>query len=190
MKKAVLVFSILAAVMVLGCKAKKATLQATQDSVEIKEPFDSKEFKTDDKFFRAVGTANSQDLSFAKTKSSTDAKARLASNIETKIKMVNDKFAEEYTSGKSQEYKDSYKGITREIVNQTLNGITELGVRSFKSKDGTYTVYTAIEVSKESIYNKAKSIVSNNEKLRIDFDQERYKKTFDEEMNKYGEGKQ
>jgi len=185
----ILIFSSLALFTIMvGCKAKKATIQSTEDMVEIKEPFDSKEFKTDDKNFRAVGVANSQDLSFCKTKSSTDAKAKLAATIETKIKMVNDKFASEYTAGKSQEYRDSFKGITREIVNQSLNEIHELGVKSFKAKDGTFTVYTAIEVNKDNIYKSIKNKISNDQKLRTDFEEERYKKTFDEEMNKFDNG--
>jgi outer membrane phospholipase A len=167
----------------VSCKSKKPVTKV-EDMTEIKEPFDSKEYQTDAEYFRAVGQAKSQDASFAKTKSESEARAKLASEVQTTMKRVISKYAEEYSANKTQEYNDKTQEMVLDITKQTLNDVKILGNKLYKNKDDSYTSYTAIEANKETIYNGVKNKVSADSKLKIDIDETKFKKIFDEEMKK------
>jgi len=167
----------------LGCKTKKS-IEKVEDMTEVKEPFSTKEYKTDVDYFRAVGQSKSQDASFSKTKSESDARAKLASAIESNMKRVISRYASEYSTNKTQDYNDKTQEMVLDITKQTIPDVTILGNKLFKNSDGSYTSYTAIEVKKEAIFNGIKNKISNDQKLKIDIDEAKFKTIFDEEMKK------
>lgn len=169
-----------------GCKSTKP-VEKVEDMVEVKEPFDSKEYQSNEEYYRAVGQSKSQDASFAKTKSESDARAKLASGIETKMKRVISKYAQEYSAGKTQEYNDKTQEMVLNITKQTLSDVKLLGNKLYKNNDGSYTSYTAIEMNKQSLYSGVKNKISSDTKLSIDIDEAKFKEIFDEEMKKVDE---
>ena len=170
-----------------GCKTQKVSVQESEEMVEIKEPFDSKEYRTDDEYIRAVGMAKSQDMAFSKSKSESEAKSKLATSIKTNIERVYSKYANEYSAGKTQDFNDKSQEMILESTNQTLLEVKVLGTKTFKGKDGSYVTYTATEIKKDVVYNGIKSKISSDQKLKTDFQEEQFKKIFDEQMKKIAE---
>ena len=186
MKKTIFMLSAMAMLGFSSC-SKKVSVQKSEDMVEIKEPFSGSEFRSDKEFFRAVGQAKSQDGGFAKTKSETEARARLAASIKSDIKRVVQKYASEYSVNQAQEFQDKTQDMILDVTNQSLQDVRTMDQKTFKSKDGSYIAYTAIEANKETVYNGIKHKISSDAKLRVDFQEAQFKKVFDEEMKKFSE---
>ena len=49
---------------------------------------------------------------------------------------------------------------------------------------GKYKVYVSLELAGEEIMNAMANRIKNDDKLRIDFEYEKFKKVFEEEMSK------
>ena len=55
---------------------------------------------------------------------------------------------------------------------------------TMKTPDGKYKVYVSLELAGEEIMNAMANRIKNDDKLRIDFEYEKFKKVFEEEMSK------
>lgn len=171
---------------ITGCMSKKTTVQKAEDLTEIKEPFEGNDFRTSDDFFRAVGSDKSQDASFSKTKSEADARAKLTSAIKTNVESLYKKYVNEYSSGNTQEYNDKAQNEINNYTNMNIVETRVVGQKLFKNKDG-YVSYTAIEVSKDVIYNGVKKRISDDQKLHTDFKEAQFDKVIQEERKKFAE---
>ena len=54
----------------------------------------------------------------------------------------------------------------------------------FKEQDGSYSYWTAIEVSKQSILDGVNNTISKNAKLQLDYDKKKFEDVFNSEMDK------
>jgi hypothetical protein len=55
-----------------------------------------------------------------------------------------------------------------------------------QTKDGNYKTYIAIELSADDLVKKYNERLSSDDKLKIDYDYQKFKETFDKEMEKMG----
>jgi hypothetical protein len=55
-----------------------------------------------------------------------------------------------------------------------------------QTKEGTYKTYIAIELSADDLVKKYNERMSTDDKLKIDYDYQKFKDTFDKEMEKMG----
>ena len=53
-----------------------------------------------------------------------------------------------------------------------------------KTQDNTYKVYLALELSADELVKKYNERLSTDERLKIDYDYEKFKDTFEKEMEK------
>ena len=81
---------------------------------------------------------------------------------------------------------ERFESLNREVVDQTLSGITTLCEKLMKTEQGTYKTYVAIELSAEQLVSKYNERLSKDERLKIDYDYEKFKETFEKEMAKMG----
>ena len=72
----------------------------------------------------------------------------------------------------------------RVAVAQALKGSSQKDSKLFKSKDGRYTAYSAMEMPKKVVEDAVIEVISKDEKTALEFDQFMFKKTFDAEMEK------
>src|SRR3954470_5047351 len=106
-----------ALMMITGCKSKKATpVQKETGAIEISVPFSSKEFRSDENAFRAKQVGKSPDLATAKKIAFQNAKAELASNIQSTVKRVTDQYTNQRTVGNTQEFENKFEELAREVV--------------------------------------------------------------------------
>ena len=92
-------------------------------------------------------------------------------------------------AGGATEFSQTFENLTRDIVKQELVDINVICEKTGKKDDGSYETFMAIEISKDAIYNGVDKGISRDKKLETLYDKERFKKTYEEEMNKLGEGK-
>jgi hypothetical protein len=182
-----MVLASLAIILVLGgCKSKKeTTVQApAADAGEklIEVYCSGPEYQSDNDFFRASSVGESADQATSKKKALSNAKADLAGFIETTLKATFDNYVKSSEMNNTEEVLEKYEGLSREVVNQKLNGIKVICEKMTVTKNNTYKSYVAIELSGEDIASAMNQRLSTDDKLFIDYNYEKYKETFDKEM--------
>lgn len=189
MKKNVLrplIAMVMAALLVVpvmqSCKSSKNTVKGEE---EIQVYCSGPEYQSNDKYFRANNIGESTNQSMAKKKAMSNARLDLASSIETRVKAVIDNYFSSYNTGEAMEDRERYEGLAREVINQELQGIRTICEKFTKTQQGTYKAYVAIELAGDEILNGMKNRISDDEKLRIDFQYDKFKKEFEKEMEDY-----
>ncbi len=183
--KLLLVPIITTSLVAVSCKSKKGTpIQKETGAKEIALPFSSKEYKTDEDFFRARNVGKSPDLATAKKIAMNNAKSELASNIQTTIKKVTDQYTNQRTVGSKQEFENKFEELSREVTNLTISNIRVKDEKVFKEEDGSYTYWVAIEADKKTIFDNIEQKISNDAKLKLDYDKKKFEEIFNAEMKK------
>lgn len=175
----------LAMMTLVGCKGKKATpIEKETGAKEISVPFSTKEYKTDEDFYRAKSSGKSIDMAAAKKIAMNNAKTEMASNIQTMIKKVTDQYTNQRTVGKDQEYENKFEELAREVTNQSLANVRVKDEKIFQEANGSYTYWVAIEADKKEVFKQIDSKISADKKLQVDYDKAKFQQIFDAEMKK------
>ncbi|MDO8999580.1 MAG: hypothetical protein Q7W45_07435 [Bacteroidota bacterium] len=180
----------IAVLSLAGCKSKKTPIQKETGAVEISVPFSAKEYRSDEDNFRAKQVGKSPDLATAKKIAFQNAKSEMAANINSTIKRVTDQYTNQRTVGNTQEFENKFEELAREVVNLEISNVREIGEKIFKETDGSFSYWIAIEAAKKTIFEKLDSKISNDAKLKLDYDKQKFQNIFDAEMKKLAdEGK-
>ncbi len=177
------------AVSTFSSCGKKSVGKAPVGETEILVACSGKEYFTDKKTFRANSVGESMDQVASKKKALSNARAEIAASIQTTVKSVTDNYLNSRTFNQKEEVEQKYENLGREIVDQQLSGVKTICEKLMKTADGNYKTYIAIELSSDELlesYNSRMNKLSKDERLKIDYDYEKFKKTFDEEMEKRG----
>ncbi|MGD1842755.1 MAG: hypothetical protein ACFB0B_17935 [Thermonemataceae bacterium] len=169
---------------VFGCKSKQKLPKGEE---EVIIPCSGPEYRTDKKTFRSNSVGESYDQVTSKKKALSNARAEIASSIQTTVKAVTDNYVNSREFNNREEVEEKYEGLNREVVNQELNGITTICEKLVRTQEGKYKTYIAIELSTNDLlesYTDRMNKLSQNERLRIDYDYEKFKETFNQEMEK------
>lgn len=186
MKRTVLTVAVVALICggITSCGSKKSVTDATK-SKEVELPFSGKEYRSDDKFFRAKNVGESPNLATSKKIAMTNAKAELASAIQTTVKNVTDQYVNQTQVSDRQMFESKFEEMTRTVVNQQLNDVRVIDEKTFQTKDGKYSHWVAIEMAKDALLNSIANQITKDEKLQVDFDKFQFEKIFNEEMEKF-----
>jgi len=178
----------IAVLSLAGCKSKKSTpVQKETGAVEISVPFSGKEFRSDADNYRAKQVGKSPDLATAKKIAFQNAKSEMAGNIQSMIKRVTDQYTNQRTVGNTQEFENKFEELAREVVNLQMSNVKEIGEKIFKETDGSYSYWIAIEANKKEVFDKLEAKISNDAKLKLDYDKQKFQQIFDAEMKKLAE---
>ncbi len=184
-KSSVILLALVASFSITGCKSKKKTEAAAPvGEVLVNEYCTGPEFFSDKKTFRANAVSESMNQQIAKDKALVEAKAHLASFINTTIKSTLDNYVKDNTHNNREDLEQKYEGLTREVVNQKLSGIRVICDKVTKSPEGNFKAYVAIEYGADELVQAINDRLTKEESLKVDYDYEKFKKTFDEEMSK------
>ncbi|NDV94994.1 hypothetical protein D0T84_08700 [Dysgonomonas sp. 521] len=151
---------------------------------EINMPCSGAEFRSDKEFIRATRFELSTDMSVAKTKALTTARADLASEISTAVGRTTDNYASSYQSGESEEAKTKMNDMVRNVAKENITNSRIICEKVMQTADGKYRCYITLEISANEALNGLKNKMMDDEKLRTDFEYEKYKKVFEDEMSK------
>lgn len=169
-----------------SCKTKAVASQNSGE-VEIVTHCAGPEFQSNNKAFRYSAIGESMDQMTAKRKAMSEARAGLAAAINTKVKSVTDNYVKSGNYNNKEELMKNYEGLTREVVDQTLAGTTVICEKTTMTKSNTYKYYVCIELGGNEVLESLNNKMSNSEMLKVDYNYEKFKKTFEAEMNKMGQ---
>ena len=168
-----------------GCKGKKDMPTIQSGSERLTVPFSSAAYRTDGSNFRAVNMGTSVDYSMARRIALQNARTELAAGIAATVKAVTAQYADQRQVADRQEFQTRLEEESRTVVNQMLTDVRVIGDETFREPDGRMTVWVAIEMPKDALVQAMSNSISRDERLRLDFDQHRFRQIFDEEMNKF-----
>jgi hypothetical protein len=173
---------------VTSCKSKKKVEEPKnpEGETEVIIPCSGPEFFTNDKVFRANNLGESMDQATAKKKAMSNARADLAQSINTQVKGVIDNYVNSREMNNREEVGERYESLMREVVDQRLSGVKTICEKMMKTASGNYKSYVAIELSAQDLLSAYNERLSSDERLRIDYDYEKFKETFEKEMEKMG----
>lgn len=175
------------AFMVASCGSSKKSVSSTAASadVEVIVPCAGPEFYTSADYFRANAMGTSHSLEISSQKAMTAARTKLAAAIEATIKTVTDNYTSSYEENEKEEARGRFQSLTREVVSQKLNGVRVTCSKTMQNpQGGQYKSYVAIELAGNEIASAINDGVSADSKLRTDFEYQKFREVFNEEMEK------
>ncbi len=140
------------------------------------------EYSTDDEYFRANALGESPNQANSRRMAISNARADLAGQIEVTVKSVIDNYVQDITVGDQQEFAQRYEGLSREVIDQELRGTRVICEELTRTEDGNYKTYVAIELTGDEFLDGMDERISDDERLKLDYDYEKFKETFEEEM--------
>lgn len=170
-----------------SCKSKKEITDVKNETL-IEVYCSGPDYRSDKSTFRANATGESTDMEIARKKASSNCKAALASQIQTTIKGVTDNYVNSREFNNVEEVEERFEVLNREVVNQQLNNVITICEKITQTKSGTYKCYMAIEMSVDALEEALNNKLSKDQRLKVDYDYEKYKETFDKEMEKLESG--
>jgi len=123
-------------------------------------------------------------MTIAKKKAQSSARTEIATAIEAKVKAMVEDYTSSYQNGENDESKRRFQDIARTTVQQKLNGLRTICEQTMRTPDNKYKVYIALELAGNELLEGISNSIKNDDKLRIDFEYEKFKKVFEEEMSK------
>ena len=115
-----------------------------------------------------------------------NARAELAASIQTTVKAVTDNYTNSREMNNKEQVEERFEQLNREIVDQKLTGIKTICEKLMKTDQTTYKTYIAIELSADDLVATYNERLSKDDRLKIDYDYEKFKETFEKEMEKMG----
>ena len=138
------------------------------------------------KEIRAHAQASSVNAESARQKALASARATMGFNVEVLLKAVNEQYISDYEVGVADDYRSSFNQIARDVTQRSLRfavPICEEVLQDTKTKQ--YTVHVALALKGTDLAKMYEEAVSADEKLRTDFEREKFTKTYNEEMEKF-----
>ncbi|MBQ8760575.1 MAG: hypothetical protein IJZ06_04035 [Bacteroidales bacterium] len=122
----------------------------------------------------------------ARSQAANAARSELAAQVSATIQRVVDNYTSEYVTGAESDFRQRLQDLSRTVINQLLVGtpITCEGTMPSTSIQGATICYACVELTGKSVMDEIAKKVSNDEKLRTDFEYEKFKKVLEEEMGK------
>jgi len=173
-----------------ACKSKKeaSTKSITPEQageVEVKLYCSGPEFFSSKEILRANAVGESMDQNTSKKKALNEARTQLASSINTVLKATIDNYVNSREFNNREEVQERFEGLSREVINQELSGTRIICEKLTRTPENTYKTYLALELSGTDMIKNIGSKLGQDERLRIDYDYEKFKNTFDQEMEKF-----
>ena len=180
-----LLMSVAIVFTIASCKSKEkaVTVEKQQGFKEIIIPCQN-EGKSDAENYRADASATSVNMQASREKALLAAKQRLASLINSKIKSVTDRYMNETEVADRSNFEQKFENLTREVVSQTLVDTKVACEKTGTIDGGKYQTFIALETSKTAIRDGINNKLSNNDKIQVDYDKQKFEKIYNEEMQK------
>ena len=193
MKTRITLLAIAAVTMIAipSCKKNKDEVKTPDPKGEviINEYCSGSEYKSTKEAFRSTATGESMDRETAKKKARSNSMSEMAKTINATMKIVGDNYVNSTEVNNKEEVTESFNEMARTVVDQELRGCIEICEKLTQRADGTYVSYVALELSGNSIADAYQNGLSKNDKLKADYNYEKFKETFDKEMEKLSQGK-
>lgn len=172
-----------------GCKKKKEIVEPKPSGeVLINEYCTGDNYMSDNETFRASATGESMSRETAKKISRSNAEDEIARTISSTLKAVTDNYVNSSKYNNKEEVTETFNNLARTVVDQQLRGAITICDKLTQKENGNYVSYIAVELSGADIAAAYGDQLSQDEKIKADYNYEKFKETFEEEMRKLSEG--
>lgn len=201
MKKNGMKLFLLLTVVVLGLSSCGSSKKVADPNPGVKEPGrvklekeECEEMAMDAKeFLRGYGIGVSADKTFARDIASTNARNELVNQVQSSVANTLERYNQQHqVSGKeglTREEVQRVKGMVKSMAEETLTGARVICSNTYM-KGNDYEVHVCIELTGENFVSKVAQKISSDEKLKIDFEAERFKDEFNKDLEEYRKRKQ
>lgn len=175
-------------VVLSSCGSSKKMSQAEVDeAVEIKDIPCSDCLSTKE-LIRSRGMRESMDQQMAQQMARSSALEELASKIHVAVKAMIEDYYKSNNINMNEEMQRRFEGLTRQIVDQSVMGYRTICEKYTVSKKSNgakvFKCYYAIEIGQEELAMSLYGGLKKDDKLRLDYDYEKFKENFEREMRK------
>jgi hypothetical protein len=188
--KWVLGIAILSGISIVGCKSKEKTVAKELEKsgeIEIVEYCSGSDYFSNNKFFRATATGESLDRETAKKKARSNAMAELSKSMKATMKIVGDNYVNSTEFNNTEEVTETFNEMARTVVDEEISGAIKICDKlTQRSEDRKYVSYIALELSGQKIAAKYHETLSKDDKIKADYNYEKFKETFEKEMANMG----
>ncbi|MFM7683802.1 MAG: hypothetical protein ACKO7P_13835 [Bacteroidota bacterium] len=167
-------------------KEKKVEEKKVDGEVIINEYCSGDSYKSTKEAFRSTATGESMDRETAKKKARSNAMSEMAKTISATMKIVGDNYVNSTEVNNKEEVTETFNEMARTVVDQELRGCIEICEKLTQRPNGTYVSYVALELSGNTIADAYTKGLSQNDKIKADYNYEKFKETFEKEMEKMG----
>ncbi len=167
-----------------GSKKKVGEKPEERGEVLIQNHCSGEKFYSTKKTFRSNAIGESADQMTARKKARSNAQSELAKTISSTMKIVGDNFIKSSEFNNKEEVTETFNEMSRTVVDQELTGAIKICEKFTRTPKGTYKCYMALELSGEKIVTKYNKRLSKNEQIKADYNYEKFKETFEKEMEK------
>ncbi|MEM7549791.1 MAG: hypothetical protein AAF363_08955 [Bacteroidota bacterium] len=178
---------ILSLLCIFSCKNKTPQVIPSGET-EVIVPCSGTEYFSSGEIFRTNSIGESRDQVASKKKALSNARADLAAHVSTTVKAVTDNYLNSREFNNKEEVEERYESLNREVVNQEIRGSKVICEKQTRTAQGSFKSYIAIELDPKLILEAYNERLSSDERLKIDYDYEKFKKTFEEEMSRMAGG--
>lgn len=179
----------IAMVTVTGCKRNKEVEQPKPDGeVLINEYCTGDKYMSDNEAFRSSATGESMSRETAKKIARSNAESRLARSIGVTIQAVTDNYVNSTKFNNKEEATDTFNELARATIDEELRGAVVICEKLTQKPDQNYVSYIAIELSGDELARAYNERLSNDERIKAEYNYEKFKETFEKEMEKMGSG--
>ena len=169
-----------------GCRSQKALAKKNlpNDEQLVTVYCSGPQYQSTSEAFRAPSVGESIDQAISQKIALNNARTQLASEIKVTVKGLLDNYANQHVKNTTDELEKNFQSLSEEVVNQELTGTRTICEKVTKTSAGHYKTYVAIELASDKILNTLNNRLSQDTKLKIDYDYAKFKKEFEKEMNK------
>ena len=144
--------------------------------------------KSTTEVFRYLGqhvATGDRQIQQARTMAANVARTQLAAQVSATVKSVIDNYTSEYINNEDSDFNQRAQELARTVVNQLLVGTPVVCEGTMPgSQPGNTICYACVELTGQSVMDAVVNKISNDDKLRTDYEYEKFKKVFEEEMSK------
>ncbi len=115
-------------------------------------------------YIYAAASSTSRDMELAINKASTEARAKIARNIEIKVNSMQKKFEEEVGGGENSEYLSQFTQATKTVVSKELNG-SQISKKKLVKDGGNWRAYVLAKYPIGAAQKAFLNQISNNQNL-------------------------
>jgi len=170
-----------------GCKKNKEVVEAKPaGEVIINEYCTGDNYMSSKETFRSAATGESMSRETAKKISRSNAEDELARTISSTLKAVTDNYVNSTKFNNKEEVTETFNNLARTVVDQQLRGAITICDKLTQKPNGNYVSYIAIELSGEDVAAAYNERLSKDEKIMAEYNYEKFKETFEAEMEKLG----
>ncbi len=173
---------------ITSCGSSEKAVTPKSQGEELLEVFcTGSKYQSDKNHFRASAIGESLDQMVAKKKAGVNARAELATLITSVVKGTIDNYVNSTEVNNVEQVEERYEGLSREVINQQLSNIKIICEKQTRTTEKRYKTYLAIEMNVKDLQEALNKKLSQDDKLKVDYDYEKFRKKFEKEMKKLEE---